>query len=105
MERHEKGHVRGDGFAEGHAQGPPGHHYQGPPFPAIDDRGGDYLLTPAYAPGHGHAARRTYAADDCVGLTTADGRAVARIDKGRYVIIDGGPDRRVALFSDDPQAP
>ena len=82
-------------------------HYRGQPFPAIDGHGGEYSLTPAYhaEDGSGVRHRRTYAAADCVGLVTGDGRSVTRIEKGRYLITDPDPERQVPLFSDDPHAP
>ncbi len=81
--------------------------YEGEPFPAIDAKGGRHLLTPTYrgrTDAQGHATK-TNAARDCVGLRTQDGRSVARIAKGRYLVADSDIGRQVKLFADGPKVP
>ncbi|HEX6983796.1 MAG TPA: hypothetical protein VF170_00400 [Planctomycetaceae bacterium] len=84
-------------------------HYRGRAFPASDAHGGGYLLTPLYrgrgGPGEVFLRPRTFAATECVGLLTADGRSAERIGKGRYRLLAGGPAGETELFSDDPHAP
>lgn len=81
--------------------------YHGPSFRAIDGHGGDHTLTPVYrvAAGSDGHDQPSYAAADCVGLVTADGRSVTRLAKGRYLLGNPDPARQVTLFSDDPHAP
>lgn len=81
--------------------------YHGQSFPAIDNHGSQYMLTPSYssADGADDTGHPTYAAADCIGLVTADGRTVTRLDKGRYMITDPDANLQTALFSDDPHAP
>lgn len=81
--------------------------YHGQSFPAIDSHGAEYQLTPTYRSAEGTDDRRqpTYAAADCVGLVTGDGRSVSRLNKGRYLITNADVSLQIALFSDDPHAP
>lgn len=82
-------------------------HYRGPPFHASDRNGGDYLLTPLYR-AEDQSDRplpRTFAAADCIGLLTAEGRSAKRTGKGRYRLLAGMPDGGTELFGDDANAP
>ena len=77
------------------------------PFHASDRYGGDYLLTPLYRAEDesGELPRRTFAAADCIGLLTAEGRSAKRTGKGRYRLLAGVPDAGTELFGDDVHAP
>lgn len=81
--------------------------YEGEPFSAIDQQGAPHVLTPTYRTRIDAQGRevRTGAARVCVGLRTEDGRSVARISKGRYLVADADPGRQVKLFSNQPKAP
>ena len=64
-----------------------GYDYEGWPFPAYDDRGSFFALTPLYR-------RRTsdgrpaepFVAEACVGLRTDAGERVVRLGPGRYAV-------------------
>ena len=76
-------------------------HYEGASFAALDWDGVEYALTPVYREAEDPARARSFAAADCSGHRTEDGRPGRRLAPGRYRLLDGFPGGGTELFSDD----
>lgn len=79
--------------------------YEGRPFPAFDLDGREYLIAPVYRRRYDDGVdAKTFAAGDCVGLLTEDGRWVRRDRKGRYAILGTSTLGEVPLVSQSEAA-